>query len=326
MRIKGSRVVVTGASSGIGRLTALALARRGAAEVVAAARSAGALEALAAEHPAIRPEEVDLADRGARERFAARLGPVDVLVNNAGVGWLGLVEDMPQAALRRLYEVNVLAPIELTQAVLPGMLERRRGRVVNVSSAAAWVAHPPLSVYGSTKWALQGFSEGLRRELNARGVAVATVNPGPVRTPFAEAARQGNRPNDTLEEARMPGIPATWVAGAVVRAVRLGALPGYQTIAVPRLMGLSRLGGAPVTGWTVDVVTLATVRLRLGRERRAEALARTAPVTGGAHGTPTVRANPGLTGRNGKATRAGAADRAPAAGGSLDESAQVTRS
>src|SRR5579884_3292057 len=166
MRIKGSRIVVTGASSGIGRLSALALARRGAAEVWAVARSGKALDALATEHPVIRPEVLDLSDRSARRRFADRLD---------GVGWTGLIEDMPQEAVERLFEVNVLAPIELTKAVLPGMLERRRGRIVNVTSAAAWVSLPPLGVYGSTKWALQGFSEGLKRELNGRGVAVATI-------------------------------------------------------------------------------------------------------------------------------------------------------
>ena len=307
MRIRASRVVVTGASSGIGRVTALALAHRGATEVVAVARSAKALEALAAEHPAITTREVDLADRRAREGFARRLGPVDVLVNNAGVGWLGLVEDMDRDAVRRLYEVNVLAPIELTQAVLPGMLERGRGRVVNVTSAAAWVAHPPLSVYGSTKWALQGFSEGLRRELNGRGVAVSTVNPGPVRTPFAEAARQGNRPNDTLEQARMPGSPAAWVAKAVVRAVRLGALPGYQTIAVPRLMGLSRLGGAPITSWTVDLVTLATVRMRLARQHGLASLAEQAGAAGGAGPMRRARTRPDLPGHGGEVTVPGVA-------------------
>ena len=263
MRIKGARVVVTGASGGIGRLTALALARRGAAEVIAVARSQSALGTLAEAHAAIRPQVVDLSQRGERDRFAAGLEGVDVLVNNAGVGWLGLVENMPTAAVRRLYEVNVLAPIELANAVLPGMLERRRGRIVNVTSAAAWVAHPPLSVYGSTKWALQGFSEGLRREMNARGVGVATINPGPVHTQFAQSARADNQPTEALVDQKMPGVPASWVARAVLRAVRLGALPGYQTIAVPRLMGLSRLGGAPITGWTVDLVSLATVRLRL---------------------------------------------------------------
>src|SRR5579884_1252876 len=271
MRIKGSRIVVTGASSGIGRLSALALARRGAAEVWAVARSGKALDALATEHPVIRPEVLDLSDRATRRRFADRLDGVDVLVNNAGIGWTGLIEDMPQEAVERLFEVNVLAPIELTKAVLPGMLERRRGRIVNVTSAAAWVSLPPLGVYGSTKWALQGFSEGLKRELNGRGVAVATINPGPVRTSFGESARSDNRPSDTLTGTRMPGVPTSWVARAVVRAVRLGALPGYQVIAVPRLMGLSRLGGAPITGWTVDLVSLATVRVRLaGRERGAE--------------------------------------------------------
>ena len=262
--------MLTGASSGIGRATALALARRGAAEVIAVARSQKALARLGDEHPNIRPLLADLADPAERRHvLSGELGDVDILVNNAGVGWIGLVEGMGAEDVRRLYEVNVLAPIELALSALPGMLERRRGRIVNVTSAAAWVAHPPLSVYGSTKWALQGFSEGLKRELNGRRVAATTVNPGPVRTRFSESARAGNEPTDVLPDKKMAGVPPEWVARAIIRAVRLGAMPGYQTIAVPRLMGLSRLGGAPITGWTVDLVTLATVRLRLRKSRPA---------------------------------------------------------
>src|SRR5207245_8282963 len=131
----------------------------GAAEVIALARSDKALAQLGEEHPQIRPFVADLADAEQRRRLSRELGNIDVLVNNAGIGWIGLVEDMGAEDVRRLYEVNVLAPIELALSAIPGMLERRRGRIVNLTSATAWVAHPPLSVYGSTKWALQGFSE-----------------------------------------------------------------------------------------------------------------------------------------------------------------------
>ena len=138
-------------------------------------------------------------------------------------------------------------------------------------SAAAWVAHPPLSLYGSTKWAVQGFSEGLRRELNGRGVVAATINPGPVATRLGVRGREDNRPTDELSEGRIPGVPASWVTRAIIKAVRYGGIPGYKTIAVPRIMGLSRLGGLPVTQWTVDLVALP---FRERRRRRPEQIGR----------------------------------------------------
>ena len=246
---------MTGASSGIGRVTAAVLAHKG-ATVWAVARSERALKELAAEHPNVEPIVADLSDETARRDVMAQVGTVDVLVNNAGMGWIGLVEDMPFDEVRRLYELNVMALIDLSLQALPGMLEAGRGRIINMSSAAAWVAHPPISVYGSTKWAVQGFSEGLRRELNGRRVAVTTINPGPVATKFGRRAHDTEQTSDSLADGGWGGVPASWVARAVVRAIHLGAWPGYTTISVPRLMGLSRLGGLPITQWTVDLVAL----------------------------------------------------------------------
>src|SRR5258706_9856517 len=264
MRVRNARVVVTGASSGIGRETAALLARKG-ARVVAVARSETPLKELAREYPNIEPVVADLANETARRELVAGVGAIDVLINNAGIGWIGLVEQMAFEDVRRLYEINVLGLIDLTLQFLPGMLEAKRGRIINVSSAAAWVAHPPLSVYGSTKWAVQGFSEGLRRELNGRRVAVTTINPGPVSTRFGARGHHGDRPSEELPDERWAGVPASLVARAVARAVRLGAWPGYTTISVPRLMGLSRLGGLPVTQWTVDLVALPFRELRRHR-------------------------------------------------------------
>src|SRR3954469_5644331 len=252
MRVRGVNAMVTGASSGIGRATAVLLARKG-ASVWAVARSEGALKELASEHPSIRPVVADLTDEAARRDVMAQAGTLDVLVNNAGMGWMGLVEDMPFDEVRRLYELNVLALIDLSLQCLPRMLDARRGHIVNMSSAAAWVTFPPLSVYGSTKWAVQGFSEGLRRELNGRPVSVTTINPGPVTSRFGSRAHATQLPTDALVEGGWVGVPASWVARAVVRAVHLGAWPGYSTIAVPRIVGLSRIGGLPVTQWIVDL-------------------------------------------------------------------------
>ncbi|MDQ3575612.1 MAG: SDR family NAD(P)-dependent oxidoreductase, partial [Actinomycetota bacterium] len=113
MRVRGSVAVVTGASSGIGWETALLLARRG-ARVRAVARSEESLQRLAREHPGITPHVADLTVEEQRMSLAEAAGDVDILVNNAGLGWTGLVEDMPADRVRRLFEVNVMALIDLT--------------------------------------------------------------------------------------------------------------------------------------------------------------------------------------------------------------------
>lgn len=255
MRLRHLRVVVTGASSGIGRATAALLADKGAI-VRAVARSREPLEELAAAHPGVIPVVADLSVDGERAEVVDGAGPVDLLVNNAGIGWLGLVEEMPAEQVRKLFELNVLALIDLTQRVLPGMLERRRGHVVNIASVASWVSIPPLTVYSSTKFAVQGFSDGLRRELTGRGVAVTTVNPGPVSTRFGPRARFEDPRTEDMGEARMPGVPVSMAARAVARAVRMGGCPGYTSIAVPRALGLARLGGLPVGRLATDAFAI----------------------------------------------------------------------
>ena len=276
VRARGLSVIVTGASSGIGRQTALALARRG-ARVRAVARSAGMLGELAAEQSGITPVEADLTVESERAALVDGAGDVDVLVNNAGIGWLGAVEDMPAAEVRRLLELNELALIDLTQRVLPGMLARRRGLVVNVASVASWVAVPPLTVYSATKFAVQGFSEGLRRELYGRGVSVATINPGPVATSFGPRAQVDDQTSAELGDGLMRGVPASLVARAVVRSVRMAGLPGYATIAVPRALGFVRLGALPGLRWGTDAVAMVL--------RRPETRARFGP-------TPDEQAEP----------------------------------
>ncbi|HEV7887785.1 MAG TPA: SDR family NAD(P)-dependent oxidoreductase, partial [Acidimicrobiales bacterium] len=248
-----SRVVVTGASAGIGRETALHLARKG-AHVWAAARSQGPLEELAGLHPRITPVVADVADADSRAALVAAAEPIDVLVNNAGVGWTGLVEDMPADQVRTLFEINVLGLIDLTQRVLPGMLERRRGHVVNVASIAGFVSAPPITVYSATKFAVQGFSDGLRRELNGRGVRVTSITPGPVKTLFSGRAALDDAASLTVDvpDVRMGGVPAWTVARAIARSVRMGGLPGYTTVSVPRVLGLSRLGAVPLLQLLVD--------------------------------------------------------------------------
>ncbi|MGI8684958.1 MAG: SDR family NAD(P)-dependent oxidoreductase [Acidimicrobiales bacterium] len=248
--------MVTGASSGIGQATARHLAAKG-AHVTAVARSQGPLDALAAASPRITPVVADLTVEAERAALIDGAGAVDVLVNNAGIGWLGLVEEMPADQVQKLFAINVVALIDLTQRVLPGMLERRRGHVVNIASVASWVSVPPLTVYSATKFAVQGFSDGLRREMTGRGVHVSTVNPGPVATRFGARARFEDPRTEHMDDEKMPGVPASMVAAAVARAVRMNGLPGYTGIAVPRVLGLSRLGALPGLRLASDAFAVA---------------------------------------------------------------------
>jgi short-subunit dehydrogenase len=263
MDLDGTRVIVTGASTGIGRATALRLARRG-ARVFAAARDERRLDALAAEHPEIVASPGDVSDDADRAALVKQSEPVDVLVNNAGLGWKGMAEDMPPDKVRQLFEVNVLALIDLTQRVLPGMLERGRGHVVNVGSIAGYVASPGETVYCATKFAVQGFTDGLRREVVRRGVDVTLIAPGPIKTEFMARIRTG-------EPAGQPGaldygLPPESVAKAIERALTRTRVPGYRTITVPRIGGFSRLGAAPGLARATDLATRGRVRKAMAGE------------------------------------------------------------
>ena len=259
VRIRQKTIIVTGASSGIGRATALLLARRG-ATVWAVARDMKRLEALAAEHERITPFRCDVSSNDDRAALVAAAGAVDVLVNNAGLGYSGLVETMPAFEVRRLFEINVLGLIDLTQRVLPGMLARKRGHIVNVSSVAGYVSSPPLTVYAATKFAVNGFTDGLRRELAGRGVGVALINPGPVNTEWGPRS-MGYLPVEGSAQVKGTGVPAWTVSHAIARSITFSKVPGWQTIAVPRVAGLVRLATIPVVTRLVDASAFASRQL-----------------------------------------------------------------
>jgi short-subunit dehydrogenase len=190
-------ILLTGASSGIGRDTALALARAG-HHVIAAARRLPALEALAAEvaseSGSITPLRLDLDDAdsiaaavAALDRLTAGRG-LDALVNNAGFATAGALAELPDRALRAQFETNVFGLMSLTRAVLPAMMARGSGRIVNVSSVSGRIPAPVLGAYHASKYALEALSDALRMELAPFGIRVAIVEPGTIRTEFASRA------------------------------------------------------------------------------------------------------------------------------------------
>ncbi len=185
--------LVTGASSGIGRATAIELARRG-YTVFAAARREAVLADLAAATPNIRAVSMDVTDpesvRRAWAKIEAETGGagVDVLVNNAGFALAGPVEVLAGADVERQFRTNVLGLLEVTRAVLPAMRARRAGRIINLSSVVGRTTFPGMGVYGATKYAVEALSDALRLELARFGITVVIIEPGFVATGIDAAA------------------------------------------------------------------------------------------------------------------------------------------
>jgi NAD(P)-dependent dehydrogenase (short-subunit alcohol dehydrogenase family) len=220
--------LVTGASSGIGRATAQALAAQGYRvlgtsrhpDAVPAERRVSGVELLA----------LDLASDDSVDALADRLTGIDILVNNAGESQSGPFEELPADALRRLFQVNVLGPVRLTQLALPHMRRRGYGRVVMVGSMLASFPLAYRSSYVATKAALKGFSNAARHELSPFGVWMTTVEPGSINTGISER-RTGYVAEDSphgrdyatmlaaLDRNERSGIPAERVAAVIVSAI-----------------------------------------------------------------------------------------------------------
>jgi short-subunit dehydrogenase len=198
-QLRSKRVLITGAAQGIGRELALAFAREGAhvlltdinadllTEALAAVRATGAQVSAfpldVTNEPAIR----DL-----RERINRELGPIDVLVNNAGVVFGGAFTDVPLSRHRTTYEVNTLGMVAMTHAFLPDLIARPEAHLVNIASASAYIGLPYGSTYASSKWAALGFSESIRMELADQGhrhVHVTSVCPSYVATGLFAGAK-----------------------------------------------------------------------------------------------------------------------------------------
>jgi NAD(P)-dependent dehydrogenase (short-subunit alcohol dehydrogenase family) len=183
--------VVTGANSGIGLATTLRLAADG-YEVFAGARRTEGLDAIAtaadtAGATAVHPVTIDVSDDASvADAFAEILagGPVDVLVNNAGITGAGSVEETPIDVYQAMFDTNVLGVVRCTQAVLPAMREARSGRIVNISSSSALLSPPLMAAYASTKRAVESISESLQAEVAPFGIRVVLVQAGTILTPI----------------------------------------------------------------------------------------------------------------------------------------------
>jgi NAD(P)-dependent dehydrogenase (short-subunit alcohol dehydrogenase family) len=183
--------LVTGASSGIGEQTALELLRRG-FTVYGAARRADRMSAIVdAGGSAIAMDVTDDASmRGGVEQILAEQGRIDVLVNNAGYGSYGALEDVPIDEARRQFEVNVFGLARITQLVLPAMRARRSGTIVNISSIGGRIYEPLGAWYHATKFAVEGLSDSLRLELEPHGIRVVVIQPGAIRTEWNGISRR----------------------------------------------------------------------------------------------------------------------------------------
>lgn len=240
------RVLITGASSGIGEALALQLASRSSGLILVARRTER-LNALAQRisRPGLEVVVVsaDLAKAADRARVLEQAGPVDVLVNNAGLGDISLFEASDADKNAAMTTLNCIAVVELTHGVLPGMIERGRGGVLNISSGFGLTFMPATAVYIGTKHFVSGFTESLRAEVRSLGIVVTQSCPGPVATEF-----EANAGNPT-------GMDVPSFIEMDADAVARQSLAGFerdQAIVVPGwtawlLITLGRLTPRPIT-------------------------------------------------------------------------------
>lgn len=236
-------VWITGASSGIGEALAEELAKQGALLVLTARRTER-LEALKQRLP--QPGKVlvlpgDLQDPAAiiplAQRAEALVGKIDVLINNAGISQRSTALEAQLEDVRRLMEINFFAPIALTNAVLPGMLKRRSGQIVIISSVAGYVGTPKRSSYCASKHAVRGYYDSLRAELDGTGVGVTIVCPGYINTEITEhAVGATGAQHGKKDKAIQNGLPADKCARAIADAIAKGktemAIGGPEVLAI----------------------------------------------------------------------------------------------
>ncbi len=258
-KLTGLRVLITGASQGIGRALVLEAAKRG-CRVLAAARSQALLDELAAEavkaNTAIQTVVADITkpdDRTAMVAAATQhFGGLDVLVNNAGIGATGHFMDSEPDVLRQIFETNFFGLTETTRAFLPLLKQGTTPAIVNISSVLGKRAIPGRSLYSSSKFAVMGFSEAIRAELAKDGIDVLVVSPGLTQTNFSKNMLE-QKAKIQLDHLR--GMTSEQVAVATLRAIERGSLDVTLTFKGKLLVLVNRF--AP---WVVDFFAKKKVR------------------------------------------------------------------
>ena len=208
---------VTGAASGFGREWADAALGRG-DQVVATARSVDQLDGLVSRYSdEVLPLELDITDRaqvvGAVARAHQRFGRLDVVVNNAGFGQFGMVEEIREDEIRASLETNLLGTLWVTQAVLPILREQRSGHLIQVTSEGGITAFPQFGAYHASKWAVEGLSQSLRLEVAGFGIHVTCIEPGPYATDFGSRGLRRSTPNPAYDVLRETIDRSTWLLG-----------------------------------------------------------------------------------------------------------------
>lgn len=230
--LRGKVIIITGASSGIGRAAALALGREK-TRLVLVARRRELLDRLAAEigsnGGSAEPLALDLAQRENVERMMRaaheRFGRIDVLINNAGFGYYGTVEKTPQSIVREIFDLNFEAPLLAVQLAIPIMRAQGGGHIINISSVAGKRGLPLSGIYCATKFALHGLSEALRLEVRNDNIQVTIINPAATHSEFGRHIRQG----DVMANFKPIGYvqPAEEVAQSIVACLKAPKVEVY---------------------------------------------------------------------------------------------------
>ena len=270
--------LITGASRGFGRSFAQAALAAG-DRVGATARDTSSLEDLVAEHgDAVLPIELDVTDRGAV--FAAvrkvhdHFGRLDVVVNNAGYGVSGAIEELSEEQARRQLEVNLFGALWVTQGALPILREQRSGWIVQVSSIGGLAEFPLTGIYHASKWALEGFSETLRQEVEPFGIKVLMVEPSGFRTDWAGSSMDRAEPIDAYQQ-----IDQIAQRRAFQQEDNNGSQPGNPDLAAQALLDTLNRDDPPfrlLLGNIAYDVALDRYETRLTEFRAGEQVARAA--------------------------------------------------
>lgn len=242
--------VVTGASSGIGKLTAEKLSEKGFFVYAIALESESLRQMNGSNMESIAVDVTSDADvNAAVEQVLKRTEKIDILINGASFGHPGAVECIPMAAIKKQFDVNVFGYARFIQAVLPSMRKHRSGRIINISSSAGKLVTPSFGWYCSTKFAVEGFSDALRQEVKQFGIDVVLIEPGVIKTPFLD--RQAALLKETHHPQEYDGVvnslakvageksltfPPEMVADAIVKAALKNKAP--IRVLVPRSLNL----------------------------------------------------------------------------------------